>query len=62
MRLTKLDMARVVVTALYNLPALAPADHQEVVKRTRGTVEFLRRHYALAMKAIESRPEGHPNA
>jgi hypothetical protein len=56
MRLTKLDMARVIVTALYNLKALAPVDHPEVVKRAnKGTVESLSRQHKMALAAIESK-------
>ena len=61
MRLTKLDMARVIVTALYNLDALVPADHPEAVRRAaRGTVDQLQRQHKLAMAAIESRLETSP--
>ena len=57
-RLTKLQMAQVVVTALYNMPALAPADHPEVVMRAkRGDVVTLTRQHGLAVKAIQSRPQ-----
>ncbi len=56
MRLTKLDMARVIVTALYNLPALVNASHPEVVRRARkGSVASLTRQHALAVAAIQSR-------
>jgi hypothetical protein len=56
MRLTKLDMARVIVTALYNKSALVPADHPEAVRRAKnGTVEQLRHQHKLALAAIESR-------
>jgi hypothetical protein len=55
MRLTKLDMARVIVTALYNRPALVAADHPEAVRRARkGTVASLTREHKLAVAAIES--------
>ena len=55
MRLTKLDMARVIVTALYGKPALVAADHPEVVKRaSKGSVESLTRQHGLAMAAIQS--------
>lgn len=61
MRLTKTDMARVVVTALYNLPELAPADHPRVLRLVRrGSVESLTRQHALAMDTIQSRPS--PNS
>lgn len=55
MRLTKIDMARVIVTALYNRPALVAADHPEVVKRARrGSVESLARQHKMAVDAINS--------
>jgi hypothetical protein len=55
MRLTKNDMARVIVTALYNKPTLVDDDHPEVLKRAaRGTVASLARQHALAMAAIQS--------
>jgi hypothetical protein len=55
MKLTKLDMARVIVSALYNMKSLAPADHHEVVRYVRRcTVGQLREQHALALKVIES--------
>ena len=56
MRLTKLDMARVIVTALYGKSTLVPGDNPEAVRRaTKGTVEMLTRQHGLAMAAIQSR-------
>lgn len=56
MRLTKLDMARVIVTALYNRPALVAEDHPEAVRRAkRGKVENLKHEHKLAMAAIYSK-------
>jgi hypothetical protein len=56
MRLTKLDMARVVVTALYNKPALVAANNSEAVRRAkRGTVESLTRQHAMAMAVLNAR-------
>lgn len=50
---TKNNMARVVVQALYNLAALPPADHQEVVKRARhSTVEGLTRLHEMACMVL----------
>jgi hypothetical protein len=55
MRLTKLDMARVVVTALYNRDALVPADDPEAVRKARVlNVEQLRHQHKLALAVIES--------
>ncbi len=54
-RLTKHKMAKVIVQALYNLPALPADDHPEVIKRAaRGTVESLTRQHKMAMDAILS--------
>lgn len=55
MRLTKNDMARVIVQALYNLSDLPAVDHPEVVKRAnKGTVESLTRQHGLACRALLS--------
>ena len=55
MRLTKNDMARVIVQALYNMPALPAEDHPEVVKRAqRGTVGSLAKQHDMACKALNS--------
>jgi hypothetical protein len=55
MRLTKIDMARVIVTALYNKPALVAADHPEVIRRAqRGTVRSLTLQHEMAVAAINS--------
>lgn len=55
MRLTKNDMARVIVQALYNLPRLPAADHPEVVKRaTRGKVETLAPQHKLSCDVLGS--------
>ncbi len=55
MRLTKNDMARVIVQALYNRPSLPPVDNAEVVKRAkRGTVVSLTHQHKMAIAAINS--------
>jgi hypothetical protein len=55
MRLTKTDMARVVVTALYNMKSLAPADHPQVVRKVRAlTADQLKYEHKLALAVIES--------
>jgi hypothetical protein len=55
MRLTKNQMARVIVQALYAMPALPAEDHPEVVKRAaRGNVEMLKRQHKMAVEAILS--------
>jgi len=56
MRLTKNDMARVIVTALYNRPELVAADHPEVIRRARrNSVETLTRQHGLACKVLHER-------
>jgi len=55
MRLTKNQMARVIVAALRNMNALPPADHPEVIRLARrGTVETLRSEHKKAVVAIQS--------
>lgn len=55
MRHTKLEMARVIVTALYNRGELVASDHPEVVRRAaKGTVASLTYQHKLAMDAIAS--------
>lgn len=55
MRLTKNQMARVVVQALYNLPELpSETDRRVVVRAQRGSVESLTKHHAMAMAALLS--------
>lgn len=57
MRLTKLDMARVVVTALHNRPVLVAANNSEAVRRAKhGTVESLTRQHEMAMAVLNARP------
>lgn len=60
MRLTKTDMARVVVAALYNMKALPPADHFQVTRMVRrSSHDELSHQHKLALAAIEStRPDG----
>lgn len=54
MRLTKNDMARVIVAALYNMNALPAADHHEVVRWSRKRADELRDHHKRALAAIRS--------
>lgn len=55
MRLTKLQMAKVIVQALYNLPQLPADDHPKVVRLVkRETVATLARQHELACKALAS--------
>jgi hypothetical protein len=53
-RLTKNDMARVIVAALYNMKSLPPADHHEVVRWSRIRAVELRDHHKRALAAIAS--------
>ena len=58
--MTKLEMARWVVTALYNLPTLVAIDHREAVRRAkRGTVKSLTRQHEMAVAAIRSGDHAH---
>lgn len=53
MRLTKLDMARVVVQALYRLPTLPTVDNihvERMVRRKKATL--LAEHHRAALKII----------
>ena len=55
MNLTKNDMARVIVAALYNMKALPAKDHHEVKRwETRKTKAELADHHKRAIEAIES--------
>jgi hypothetical protein len=53
-RLTKNDMARVIVAALYNMRALPPTDHHEVIRWERKKADELRDHHKRALAAIAS--------
>lgn len=58
MRLTKNDMARVIVQARHALPALPAADHSEVVLRAwRGDVVTLTRQHKLACNVLSGAVE-----
>lgn len=53
MRLTKTDMARVIVQALYNLPELPAVDNHRVTRMVqRGKVEQLTYQHKLAVKVL----------
>ena len=59
MRLTKLQMARVIVQALYDMPALPPEDHREVVLRAgKGSLAQLQHQHRLACDALHKRAVG----
>ena len=55
--LTKLTMARVIICGLYNLPQLPDADDRRVIRKTRLKKAVLKSEHAMAMKAIQSRPQ-----
>lgn len=56
MKLTKNDMARVIIQALYNLPALPAADHNLVVRRTkRNSKTALEYQHGLAVKVLQQK-------
>jgi hypothetical protein len=55
MRLTKTDMARVIVMVLHGKADLPPVDSWEVQRRVRqGTVASLTRQHKLALEAIDA--------
>lgn len=51
-KLTKNDMARVIVQALFALPRLPKIDHWMVVSKTRMKKVILTEQYKLAYKII----------
>jgi hypothetical protein len=55
MRLTKNDMARVVVMALYNSDKLPARDNVNVVRLARKRKEHLEESYDLAHKLLAER-------
>ena len=55
MTLTKNDMARVIVQALYNLPALPAADDRRVLRQTRSKKTALQDGHNLAIKILLDR-------
>lgn len=52
--LTKNDMARVIVAALYNMKALPAPDHHQVKRWERKRKVELADHHKRALAAIES--------
>jgi hypothetical protein len=55
MRLTKLDMARVIVAATYNMEALPAGDDRRVLYLARHKAEHLKHHHKIAMKVFADR-------
>ena len=53
--LTKNDMARVIVTALYDLPKLVNIDNHHVLKLVRRRKTNLERDYKLAITTLQQR-------
>jgi hypothetical protein len=53
--LTKNDMARVIVQALFNMPALPATDHFRVVRIAKGKKADLEPQYKLAHKVLTER-------
>ena len=51
---TKIEMAQHIITELYFLSELAPADHPKVIRRARRSYETLEHEYVLALNAAES--------
>ena len=54
MAVTKLDMARVIVLALYNLKALPAGDDVRVVQQMKHRKDTLARKHKMALAAIAS--------
>ena len=52
--LTKNDMARVIVQALYNMPKLPPSDHPKVTRRAKLEKTILRDQHQAAIAAINA--------
>lgn len=53
--LTKLAMARVIITALYNMKELVSADNPKVLKKAKLKKAILIDQHKMAIAAIESR-------
>jgi len=53
--LTKSDMARVIVCALYNLPKLPEAADRRVARLARRKKSLLEQHHKLALTVIDQR-------
>jgi len=55
MSLKKLDMARVIVTALYNLDKLAPENHHAIKRLMKWKKDDLRDRYKVALKVLSQK-------
>ena len=55
MKLTKNDMARVIVQALYNSEKLPDRDNVNVVRLARGKKEYVVENYKRAHKILTAR-------
>jgi|APGre2960657404_1045060.scaffolds.fasta_scaffold222052_1 hypothetical protein len=53
--LTKTDKARVIIAALYNLPALPPATHKLVVKEAKRPSRIVDERYRIALRHFDSK-------
>lgn len=51
-KLTKLDKARIIVQALYNLDHLPAADHKDVRRYSNRSVNALEAHYQMAVRIV----------
>jgi hypothetical protein len=54
-------MARVIITALYVMPTLAPADHRLVVKLARRKASWLAEQHQRASRVIGERAHSCPS-
>lgn len=57
MRITKHQMAKVIIAALYNLPYLPADDDRRVIKRAKAKLSTLENQHAMAIKVLEARPD-----
>ena len=57
MKLTKTDMARVVIQALYGLNALPPIDDRRVLRQARRDKFSLTESFNIAMRILEERAQ-----
>ena len=60
MRITKMDMAKVIITALHNLPKLVTEENsilwkEAQLKAKKRTVKELKYHYEIAHKILTNR-------
>lgn len=55
MQLTKTDLSRVIVQALYGMKDLPAADHFKVTRMAKTKKDHLERQHKLAVKVLQDR-------